>query len=138
MKQRTRNHWLSSAPVRARRTAFLVAALVGFLGAEAVSAQTPSGTPGRTELTVFARAHLAMNEARDEFHAAIAAAHEEQVIERAREAFEERVAEILDESGLMRARYDQLLVIVSSDELARSMFAEILAELAPPENERSG
>lgn len=138
MTERTRNHWLSSAPSPARRTAFLVAALVGFLGADAVSAQAPSGTPGRTELTVFARAHLDMNEARDEFHAAIAAAHEEPVIERVREAFNERVAEIMEEHALTQARYDQLLVIVSTDELARSMFAQILAELAPPENERGG
>ena len=113
-----------------RRGALLLCAVATLaVGPGYLGAQEPARELGREELTTFARVHLAMNEAREAFHAAIAAAHEEQALERAREAFNERIAAILEEHGLTRERYGQILLIVSTDADARLAFDEVLEEL---------
>ncbi|SVB24193.1 uncharacterized protein METZ01_LOCUS177047 [marine metagenome] len=85
---------------------------------------------------VFARAHIAMNEARDEFHAEIASTHEEQARERARAAFDEKVALIFSEHELAREDYERIVLIVSLDAMVRELLEEIMVELAvgPPAN----
>ncbi len=103
-----------------------------------LSAQDESETVGQVELTVFARAHVAIGEARDAFHAAIAAAHEEQAIERAREAFEERVAEILEEHALTEERYGQVLHVVSMDPNVRARLDAILEGMSAESGDPGG
>tara|TARA_Y100000758_G_scaffold40970_1_gene26649 strand:+ start:144 stop:410 length:267 start_codon:yes stop_codon:yes gene_type:complete len=78
---------------------------------------------------VFARAHIAMNEARDEFHAEIGSTHEEQARERARAAFDEKVASIFSEHELAQEDYERIVLIVSLDAMVRELLEEIMAEL---------
>lgn len=118
------------------RLLWLVATLPALPGALGAQERVP--VVGRGELTFFARAHLAMDEARDAFHAEIAAAHEEQAIERAREAFDERMAEIFEEHDLTRERYGVILFQVSLDARLRATLDEILEELARERAEARG
>jgi|TARA_B100001750_G_scaffold240543_1_gene250480 hypothetical protein len=79
---------------------------------------------------VFARAHIAMNEARDEFHAEMGSTHEEQARARARAAFEEKVVSIFSEHELAQDDYERIVLIVSLDATVRELLEEIMTELA--------
>jgi hypothetical protein len=83
----------------------------------------------REELTEFARAHLAIAEARDEFHGEVARVHDEEGRLRAREQVEEKIAAILEEHGLTREEFDDFTLRISLDGELRALFEEILAEL---------
>ena len=117
---------LRCAPsVRAALVTLVVAAAV-----VPVAAQTQEAPPDRERLTQFARAHIAINDARDEFHGKVARMHEEQGRERARQEMEAQVEEILGATAMTREEYDEIILIISLDGESRSMFDEILAELA--------
>ena len=72
---------------RGRRNAlgalFSLALLIVAANPLSLVAQQQAPTVDRPELMVFARAHIAMNEARDEFHAEMGSTHEEQARARA-------------------------------------------------------
>ncbi len=117
---------LRCAPsVRAALVTLVVAAAV-----VPVAAQTQEGPPDRERLTQFAKAHIAINDARDEFHGKVARVHEEQARERARQEMEVQVGEILSATAMTREEYDEIILIISLDGESRAMFDEILAELA--------
>ena len=117
---------LRCAPsVRAALVTLVVAAAV-----VPVAAQTQEAPPDRERLTQFARAHIAINNARDEFHGKVARMHEEQGRERARQEMEVQVGEILSATAMTREEYDEIVLIISIDGESRAMFDEILAELA--------
>jgi hypothetical protein len=94
------------------------------------SAQAQEAPPDRERLTQFARAHIAINNARDEFHGKVARVHDEQGRERARQEMEVQVGEILSATAMTREEYDEIILIISLDGESRAMFDEILAELA--------
>jgi len=79
---------------------------------------------------VFAKAHMAINDARDEFHGQVGRVHDEQGRQRARREFEERIARTLEEHELTQEEYDQFILVISLDGEARAAFEEILAQLA--------
>ena len=109
------------------------AALVTLVVAAAVvpvAAQTQEAPPDRERLTQFAEAHIAINNARDEFHGKVARIHEEQGRERARQEMDDQVGEILSAAAMTREEYDEIILIISLDGESRSLFDEILAELA--------
>ena len=117
---------LRCAPsVRAALVTLVVAAAV-----VPVAAQTQEAPPDRERLTQFARAHIAINNARDEFHGKVARVHDEQGRERARQEMEVQVGEILSATAMTREEYDEIVLIISIDGESRAMFDEILAELA--------
>ncbi len=117
---------LRCAPsVRAALVTLVVAAAV-----VPVAAQTQEAPPDRERLTQFARAHIAINNARDEFHGKVARVHDEQGRERARQEMEVQVGEILSATAMTREEYDEIILIISIDGESRAMFDEILAELA--------
>ena len=109
------------------------AALVTLVVAAATvpaAAQTQEAPPDRERLTQFARAHIEINGARDDFHGKVARMHEEQGRERARQEMEVQVGEILSATAMTREEYDEIILIISIDGESRAMFDEILAELA--------
>lgn len=118
------------------RRALPMGALLGAIALAAVS--TPASLSGQQEpldlgterLTAFARAHIAINDARDEFHGQIGRIHEEQGRLRARQQLQETIAEILAEEEMSQEEYDQFILIISLDAETRAAFEEILAELA--------
>ncbi len=78
----------------------------------------------------FARAHLAINDARDEFHGKVGRIHEEQGRERARQEMEVQVAEILETAEMTRERYDEITMLISLDGELRALFEQVLEEIA--------
>jgi uncharacterized lipoprotein YajG len=86
----------------------------------------------RERMTRFTRAHLAINEARDEFHGAVARVHDEEGRLRAREEVEAKIEEILEAQEMTREEYDEITLRISLDGELRAMFEEILRELTEP------
>jgi hypothetical protein len=123
-----------------RRTigvAGLAMALTLFLGApanaqdvEATAAEEAHEVPDSARLAQFARAHLQINDARDEFHGQIARVHDEEGRLRAREEVDARIAEILEGQEMTQEEYDDFILLISLDGALRSQFDSIVAALA--------
>ena len=86
--------------------------------------------PDLEALTEFARAHMAINDARDEFHGKIGRIHDEDGRLRAREEMKVQVAQILTDHELTQERYDEVTLTISLDGELRAVFEEILVQLA--------
>lgn len=84
----------------------------------------------RARMTQFARAHVAINDARDEFHGKVARVHDEEGRRRAREEVEAQITAILEEQEMSKDQYDDITLSISLDGDLRAMFDEIVAELA--------
>ena len=80
-------------------------------------------------LTRFAEAHLAINEARDEFHGEVARVHDEEGRLRAREEVDATLEEILAEHEMTRDEYDEFILLISLDGELRAAFEEVVAQL---------
>lgn len=96
------------------------------------TAQATSQQPDRDRITQFATAHLGINQARDEFHGAVARVHDEEGRLRAREEVEANIAAILEENEMTREEYDEFILLISLDGELRATFEEIIAELEDP------
>ncbi|MDC0159999.1 DUF4168 domain-containing protein [Gemmatimonadales bacterium] len=94
-----------------------------------ISAQDLEIAMDRDRMTEFALAHVAVNDARDEFHGAVARVHDPEGRLRAREEVEEAITTILEEVGMTREDYDQITLLISLDGELRTMFEEVMAEL---------
>ncbi len=109
------------------------AALVGLVVAMVAlpqGSQAQEAPLDRARLTDFARAHLLVNDARDEFHGKVGRIHDEQGRDRARLELAAQVEEILTAHAMTRVQYDELILTISIDGEARAMFEQILIELA--------
>ena len=104
-----------------------VLVMVSALAARAGAQEAPVD---RGQLTRYARAHVALNAARDEFHAKIAGTHDDVGLARARQELDVRIAEILAENALTSEQYGVLTLLVSENEAVRAVFEEISAALA--------
>lgn len=107
------------------------AALLGLVLATAapLAAQSEQVPLDRETLTQFARVHVAINDARDEFHGKVGRLHDEEGRRRAREELEAQLDQILTGNEMTQERYDQLLLAISLDGEARALFDQILVEL---------
>lgn len=83
----------------------------------------------RQHITQYARTHIALNKARDEFHGKVGRIHDEQGRERARQEMEAEVVAALEANGMTRDEYDRITLVISLDGEARALFDEVLAEL---------
>lgn len=116
-----------------RRVAESGAALVMLLMAMATlpaSAQSQETEPDRERLLQFAKAHVAFNTARDEFHGKVGRVHDEDGRQRARVELQRQLAGILVERELTQEEYDEITLAISLDADVRAIFDEILIELA--------
>lgn len=127
---------------RANTTSLVLLAMTlagGAIHATPASAQdttsTEQVTVDREMMMRFARAHLAINDARDEFHGKVARVHDAEGRARAREEVEVRIKAILEEQEMTRATYDEIILRISLDGVMRTMFEETVAQL---EQERNG
>ena len=99
-----------------------------------LSAQTqelPQVTTDR--MTIFVRAHIVINEQRDDFHAELGRTHELQERERIRALFQEGIQGILAENEMTQLEYDEITLVISIDEEQRLIFERILEELSSGE-----
>ena len=101
-------------------------ALLGAASPDPLSGQQDA--LGTERLTAFAKAHVAMNEVRDEFHRQIGEIHEEQGRERARAELDVKIARTLLEHEFTPQEYDQIFLLLSDGE-TRAAFDQILAQL---------
>ena len=83
----------------------------------------------RERLTEFAKAHIEIAAARDDFHGVIARVHDEEGRARAREEVEAKITAILEAHGISREEYDDITLRISMDGDLRAMFDEIMTEL---------
>ena len=110
------------------RGTFLVLALV--VGAPAHVRAQDAPPIDREQLTRFARAHIAMGVARDEFHGSLARIHDDEGLIRARQELDARTAEILVENALTSDQYGVITLVISSNEEVRATFEEISRQLS--------
>ncbi len=82
------------------------------------------------KLEAFAKLHLALNLARDEYNSALSRAHEPAAKDEAMDAFELRRKEILTSMGTTEQAYFHELYVVSSDVAQRAVFDRLMKELA--------
>ena len=99
----------------------LVALLAVVMVPAPASAQAPQELD-RARMTQFARAHVAI--------------HDEEGRRRAREEVEAQIDEVLEAQELTHEQYDDITLRISLDGELRTMFDEILAELAAETGER--
>ena len=84
----------------------------------------------REQLTRFARAHIAMGAARDEFHAKLARSHDDDGLGRARQELDARIAQILVENALSSEQYGVITLVISQNEEVRAVFEQISRQLS--------
>ncbi len=121
--------WLRGAhPLCAAFVAVL--ALIGADAAPLIAQQEASPTAEDSAMVRFARAHLAVAAARDEFHGRLARTHEAQERARLRDELGERLAGILESHEVTQAEFDRFTLLISSDAEARAKFEKILTDLA--------
>ena len=78
---------------------------------------------------MYARAHLALDAAREEFHARIARIHDDPGLARAREELDAKVAQIFIEHAISSERYGEITLLISQNEEVRAVFEEISRQL---------
>lgn len=90
--------------------------------------------PSEEEMTTLARLHIELNAARDEFNNAIAAIHEVQAQQDARDELANKRAEILAKYSSTELEYQQKIFSVSTDSEQRALFDEKIQEVleSPP------
>jgi len=106
---------------------FVMSLTGGLVGPSPIAAQEME--IDRERMTQFVRAHIAINDARDEFHGAVARVHDEEGRTRAREEVEATIEGILEAQEMTREEYDEMTLMISLDGDLRIMFDEILEEL---------
>ena len=109
-------------------------ALMALVAPAALSGQqqTDATPPTLDEATIRALAALQveLNVARDEFNTAIAAVHEAEPQQEAREELRNKRAEILAKHRSTEAEYQERIYAVSTDGAARALFDRFVKEAA--------
>lgn len=113
----------------ALRGAFCALLTLGVLLPGALHAQDEPEPVDEARIVQYARAHLAIAEARDEFHGEVARVHDEEGRLRAREEVDARIGEILTENEMTREEYDGFILRISLDGELRAAFEEALVQL---------
>ncbi len=103
-----------------------VAALVG-LGLPG-TLQAQAATPEEESMAALVALHVELNAARDDLNNAIAAIHELQAQEEARQEFNSNVADILARHNRTRDEYQEMLYAVSTDNAKRELFDRLVRE----------
>jgi hypothetical protein len=119
-------------PRRSVLQALILTAMAAFAGlgsAAPLAAQDLEIEMDREQMIEYARAHIAINDARDEFHGAVARVHDPEGRIRAREEVEATIETILEEADMTREEYDQITLLISLDGELRTMFEEVVVEL---------
>ena len=92
---------------------------------------------GEDRMTVFVTVHVAIGEARDDFHGELGRTHEAQEQDRLRAQLRERIEGILEEHEMNQEEFEQITLVISIDEEQRLTFERILEELSRPPSDRA-
>lgn len=93
-----------------------------------LQAQQPAAALTEEALAAMVEVHLEISAASEEMSAAIAAIHEAQAKEQAKDEYEQKTAEIFERSGMTAEEYQRWLYVVSTDGEKRALFDRLLAE----------
>jgi curli biogenesis system outer membrane secretion channel CsgG len=110
-------------------TVFALLALAAPSTLSAQAAQT-AAAPDEASIRALAALHVELNVARDEFNNDIAAIHEVQAQQEARNLFNNKVAEILTKHRSTELEYQQKIFSVSTDGASRTLFDRLVREAA--------
>lgn len=115
---------------RVTRVTHIAAAAIVLLSAPAgLAGQQAPSLAGTQRLADFARAHVAINAARDAFHDRLGRVHDEQGRALAREELVRQVSEILSQASITQQEYTSLTLSVSLDPETRAAFEAMVVEL---------
>ena len=81
-------------------------------------------------MTLFARVHMVVVEAREEFNQAIAVTHDDPGKAELRTEMDEKLTGIYQNNGMTQEEYELITLEISRDETHRETFERILTELA--------
>jgi polyphosphate kinase len=107
----------------------IVALAVLLLAGFASNARAQMAPLDREELTRYARAYLAMDAAREAYHARIARIHDDVGLARARAELDAELAQIFEEHAITSERYGEITLLISQDAALREVFEEIVRPL---------
>lgn len=122
---------MSMPQIVPRRMLTLALAMVcgGLVSASPLVGQDAGVDIDRERMVDFVHVHVAINEARDEFHGAVARVHDPEGRIRAREEVEGAIDAILEEAEMTRQEYDQITLLISLDGALRTLFEEVMSEI---------
>lgn len=109
-----------------RRSVALTFVLLASLAASASGQEVPLD---RARLARYARAYVALDAARAEFHATIARIHDDIGLTRARQDLDARVAEIYAAHAFTTEEYGAITLLISQNERVRAAFEDIVRGL---------
>ncbi len=112
-----------------RRGAAFALVLFAGIATDARSQDVQQPPLDREQLTRYARAHLALDSARAEFHATIAHIHDDIGLARAREDLDVRVAAIYSANTITSEQYGVITLVISQNEQVRAVFEDISRQL---------
>jgi len=109
---------------------WLMAALAVLSLSAPVTLQAQQLAAALTEeaMAALVEVHIEISAASEEMSAAIAAIHEAQAKEEAKDEYEQKTAEIFGRSGMTAEEYQRWLYVVSTDGEKRALFDRLLAE----------
>jgi hypothetical protein len=122
-------HYMTNLARTIRRGAVTAVALLAGLAADVRSQEVQQAPVDREQLTRYARAHLALDAARTEFHATIARIHDDIGLARAREDLDAKVAGIHSENAITSEQYGLITLLISQNEQVRAVFEDISRQL---------
>ena len=93
-----------------------------------LQAQAVESAPSEQAIAVLARLQVELRAVGDEFGTAVAAIHESQAKQVAREDFQSKKAEIFAKHGLTEQEYQQMLFLISTDGDQRAVFDRMVTE----------
>jgi len=109
-----------------RRSVVLTFVLLSGLAASALAQDVPLD---RERLTRYARAYVALDAARAEFHATIARIHDDIGLARARQDLDAKVARIYADHRFSTEEYGSITLLISQNEQVKSVFEGIVRDL---------
>ena len=117
-----------------RRWLLTVSALMALAAPAALNGQqqsdAPTPAPDEASIRALASLQVELNIARDEYNTAIAAVHEDEARQEARDELKNRRAEILAAHHSTELDYQKRIYAVSTDATARALFDRFVKEAA--------
>ena len=93
-----------------------------------LQAQQPAAALTEEAMAALVEVHLEISAASEEMSAAIAAIHESQAKDEAKNEYEQKTAEIFGRSSMGEEEYQRWLYVVSTDGEKRALFDRLLVE----------
>jgi hypothetical protein len=122
-------HYMTNLARTIRRGGVIGFLLLVGVAADGRSQDVQQAPVDREQLTRYARAHLALDAARTEFHTTIARIHDDIGLARAREELDAKVAQIYSDNAITSEQFGVITLLISQNEQVRAVFEDIARQL---------